>query len=197
MFKTKCGKCGAKYDYDQVDAGSTIKCDCGSAVLLPLPEVKEKPAKKESFFCTACLNPIAVGDERRWGLRTVCDACWRRLAEDAEKAKTMAALPPPEAAAVKAHIAAQVPVPNYGALDNAASLITVVGVVQIVLGCAGFVLIAAGGAGAGLQASIGASLAVLLTGVLGGIVTIGFGQLLFCIRDMAINSFHLRNARPS
>jgi hypothetical protein len=76
-----------------------------------------------------------------------------------------------------------VAVPEYSFLKFVAQLLGVVGAIEIIIGIIAFV-------------SNMATFNGFLTGIglcLGGVMTVGFGQVFHCVRDATINTFHLRN----
>jgi hypothetical protein len=102
-----------------------------------------------------------------------------------------------------------VPVPTYAAVGIIGWLMIVLGALTILGGIALAVLAVAGGAMADSQPPppgmfrssspsvlpliLASSLPMLAVAIVSGIMQIGVGQLLLCIRDMAINSFYVRN----
>ncbi|HUO07647.1 MAG TPA: hypothetical protein VM008_05060 [Phycisphaerae bacterium] len=85
-----------------------------------------------------------------------------------------------------------VPVPDYAALRIIAGLLSVTGLLEIILAIL-FGVVNLGGGSEDQRISVSAAIVIIISGVLSGLVILGIGQLLECVRDATINSFHIRN----
>lgn len=198
MLKTRCGKCGASYQYDEPDVGSAITCDCGEKVSLPPKPVKAKPEsvkplvedakpaavpEPKSRMCPGCGKPTGIAS---WDLLAgMCTECAEE-SRAAAKAKRRA-----EAEAVKQGIA----LPTFGMLATLAGILRVVGILAMVLGTIAlllgiFRLVEERGTSGGSAAELMWAGGGLL---FSGLIQAAAGEALECLRVMTVNSFHIRN----
>ena len=174
--------------------------------------------------CPHCQAVLKVSDDKA-GRMGKCPKCQARITVPAAEASSWdepASAPQPEPAldvGEQVRMAVGAPdwnrlqgpkrlyIPNYGGVKFLGTLYTILGWITCAVGVIVFLVMAIGSLGAGIKAdsSGGAILAAggmmgLLLGaaiVLAGLMQVGFGQLFYCIRDMARNSFYLRNMTAS
>jgi hypothetical protein len=106
MLKTKCGHCGAKYEYDDDEGGQTIACECGTQVQLPpkklpppkidVPKVEAPPADPVIVpplpECPRCHRGIN-GKSFPTQLGNVCGECYREIRSPTAEEETLKRVP--------------------------------------------------------------------------------------------------------
>jgi hypothetical protein len=188
------------------DAGTQQPCPrCGNPFTTPgqkeLLEQQQAAADREQHA------KQAAADERKRALAALEEQL------HADRARNVAFAVAAEAEAIKSAAPAvptpiaHVALPRYTALRIAANIIMGLGIaiaaLYIIIGL--FILLGAAIGGAdnsvpiALRTSFVASgaifgIVVIVAGLVIGIFTIAFSQLLHAVRDMAINSFHIRHA---
>ena len=127
------------------------------------------------FKCNHCGASIAVEEGER-SRPVVCLSCntRQRVSENAVQIPDVAVL---VKAAAKERVAVAPKPPAYDLVYIGAVIVMTVGILE----CVGSLLAAA------MEASL-----IPLLGVAGGLVLIAFGAVMLCIRDIAINTWHLR-----
>jgi DNA-directed RNA polymerase subunit RPC12/RpoP len=130
------------------------------------------------FNCTHCGASIAVTDDQR-SRAVTCMSCNTRMRvpEDARQIPNAAAL---AQAAVHERVALPPRPPKYDLVGFAGGVIIVTGIIECIIA---------------LIATLTMGSLVPLLWFVGGIVTMGFGALMFCIRDIAIHTWHIRHQK--
>ncbi len=195
-MKTKCGKCGAKFEYELEDAGQTVPCDCGAAVMLEAPE----PAKPALQFCPGCSKNV---EKQFWlAKKGLCAMCQQK--EEGQKRDFQARMREENQRQARVDGAQNDREgPQYGALAMLAGVMSALGVVGMIIGGLAAItgllmLTTAGGTAVEEKAQQASDTLVIvqgLSGLVSGLITMGMGQGLAALRAVAINSHHQRKVQ--
>lgn len=135
--------------------------------------------------CAFCSRVIAVNESPFiWQDQIACRECWEVRMAHPESSRAVVP-PPPSNPAKKIR---PVRVPEYGGLQILCAILDVLAVLTAVVGVGRALWTLDQHTEHPNEAII-----LFLGGFVGGAIVYGFSQLLSCVRDMAINSFHVRN----
>jgi hypothetical protein len=121
-----------------------------------------------------------------------CAACRREF--DADRSPPVVAVTAVHAVAIPpAPVTSQVSVPTYGAVRVVCGFLRVMGFSSIIAAVLGGVILMVGMLDPQGTVPVLRGTEVMIGGVINAILLFGLEQLLACVRDMAINSFFIRN----
>ena len=175
---------------------------------MPNPSIQEQ--------CNACGRNISAGHQAFVdGDHILCALCYQ--SKNARNAALQQSPAAPSVHSPRALAATLTPVPRYTILKVAAYVMMTLAIIGGICIIGFGIFVAVGGSaialsaprpanpllvpnvnsdprGALITASVGYGLLIMLYGALYTLFTVAFAQLLLAIRDIAINSFHSRNA---
>lgn len=143
-----------------------------------------------SELCGVCRREMGAR-ERAYieGERIVCGAC-HQTKPPQPPAPFVQQVPAPPPVVLAAAVAQEASIPQYNALSAIATVLTIGGILEIVGGLLAGALVMFSSSGQnGLLA-----LACAVTGIVTGVVLIGFGQAFEALRDIARNTFSMNIA---
>jgi len=184
MIPFNCTNCGQGLSAAEKQAGKTAKCPhCGASVVVPGPAASLRKEAAEAIYGKAPARDEPAVDLRRDGP----PAPSQRLAASG--------IHPASARPASPRVHAVEP-PSYGGVTFIGSLFCVLGALRWGVGAIVLlVLVAAAVKSGDAWVAFAAGTTGLVIGVLllvAGFVLVGLGQVFFCVRDLARNSFWLR-----
>lgn len=200
MIKIQCAKCGQKYKTNDEMAGLKGKCNCGSIMAIPSKVQPNKTPKGITSQKTAPAKAIsyAGGVNSKVGNNTHAQSHStfkpQRTGPDSTLEKNDQPLV--DTNAINEPESKSNQIPSYFGVSLIGTCFVIFGVLTTILGGIGIVLSIMGTNNqspervSGSAVGLGAFTFGLI--ILGGLFQIGFGQLFYCIRDMARNTFYLR-----
>jgi hypothetical protein len=143
--------------------------------------------KLETATCHYCDKPLGH-TAFLWEEHEVCQDCYQGLVAKEKTTHPPAAPPRPPRA--------KVDVPSYWAISMVAGILVVLGFLQLLTAAIYLLLVVFPNRGTPDVSLITNQVVLTGTVLFAGILSIAGGQVLYCIRDMAINSFNLRRLHP-